>query len=156
MQHLTNALAKTDKDRLARAASGLADGSVTILHQDASEVRALVVNGDNKEYTAVITAHALLYSCRDWLYRSHKVGPCKHLAALALYTIKHPTEGVEKARCTVCEAPLAAEQGFLEDGNDGRIVASGPYCEPCGLTKLAEVKVALNGTVNAAQSQAVA
>ncbi len=133
MQHLTNTIATTDKERLARAASGLADGSITltIIHQDASEVRALVMNGDGKEYTAVITTHDSLCGCKDWLYRGRKVGPCKHLAALALYAIQHPDEGVAQEQCKVCETPLAAEQGFhLEDGNNGRIVESGPYCEP--------------------------
>ena len=156
MQHLINTIAKTDTDRLARAATGLADGSInlTIVHQDAGEVRALVMNGDSKEYTAVITAYALLCSCRDFLYRSHTVGPCKHLAALALYAIKHPAEGVEKESCTVCETPLAAEQGFrLEDGNNGQVMAAGPYCEPCGQTKLGEARSALESAPNTSQSE---
>ncbi len=155
MQHLTNTLAKIDQERLARAATGLADGSinVSIVHQDVGEVRALVVNGDSKEYTAVLTAQGNLCSCKDWLYRSHTVGPCKHLAALALYAIKHPSEGVEKERCTVCETPLAADQGFhLEDGNNGRIVESGPYCEPCGQVKLIEARSALESAANTLQS----
>ncbi len=115
MQHLTNTIATTDAQRLSRAAQSLADGSitVTIIHQDAGEVRALVVNGDGIEYTAIITTHDSLCGCKDWLYRGRKVGPCKHLAALALYAIKYPDEGVAKEHCKVCETPLAAGQGFL-------------------------------------------
>ena len=156
MQHLTTTLAKTDKDRLARAATGLADGSISVMlvAQDASEVRALVTNGDGIEYSAVITAHDSLCGCKDWLYRGRKVGPCKHLAALALYAIKHSDEGVAKEQCKVCETPLAADQGFhLEDGNNGRIVESGPYCEPCGQAKLIEVRSALESAANTPQSK---
>ena len=156
MQHIINTLIKTDKERLARAASGLADGSinVTLVHQDASEVRALVTNGDGIEYSAVITAHDSLCGCKDWLYRGRKVGACKHLAALALYAIKHPDEGVAKEQCKVCETPLAADQGFqLEDGNNGRIMESGPYCEPCGQAKLIEARSALESVGSTPQSR---
>ena len=77
-----------------------------------------------------------------------------HLAAVALYAIKHPDEGVAKERCKVCETPLAAAQGFhLEDGNNGRIVESGPYCEPCGQAKLIEAKSALSSGNDTAQSR---
>ena len=111
MHHLLTTLHKADPQRLAKAAQGLADGTltVTIVHQDSREVRALVVNGDGIEYTAIMTAHDTLCGCKDWLYRGRTVGPCKHLAALALFAIQHPEAGVAKEQT----AETALEQGAI-------------------------------------------
>lgn len=95
MQHALTTIQKTDPQRFARAAAGLADGTLTVevIAQDHHEIRALVTNGYGKDYTAVITTHDALCGCKDWLYRGRKVGPCKHLTALAVYAIQHPHEG---------------------------------------------------------------
>ncbi len=47
MEYTLRTIQKADKDRLARAATGLADGSITVklIHQDSHEARALVRNG---------------------------------------------------------------------------------------------------------------
>ena len=163
MHHLTNTIAKADPQRLSRAAYGLARAAaglgdaltVKVLQQDAEEVLALVVNGDNQDYTVSINGQTAYCACKDWRYRKEQInGICKHIAAVALHAIKHPDEGVAKEQCKVCETPLAADQGFhLEDGNDGRIVESGPYCEPCGQAKLIEVKSALESAANTPQSR---
>ena len=44
MEYILRTVQKADKDRLARAATGLADGSITVklIHQDSHEARALV------------------------------------------------------------------------------------------------------------------
>jgi hypothetical protein len=44
MQHILTTLHKADPHRVARAAAGLADGSilVNVIHQDETEARALV------------------------------------------------------------------------------------------------------------------
>ena len=163
MQHLLTTLQKADPQRLSRAAYGLARATegggdaitVKILHQDAEEVLALVVNGDNQDYTVSIASQTAYCACKDWRYRKEQIhGVCKHIAAVALYAIKHPDEGGAKEHCKVCETPLAADQGFhLEDGNNGRIVESGPYCEPCGQVKLIEVRSALESAANTSQSR---
>jgi len=84
-------------DRLQKATAALVDSSMTILltRQTEAEIRALVKNGEGKEYGVTITDGAITCSCRDALYRGVV---CKHAVALALYTIRTPqTEATTEA-----------------------------------------------------------
>lgn len=76
-------------DRLQRAVCGLADGSltVTLTRQSDAEIRALVKNGDGKEYGVTLTEALVTCSCKDALYRG---GICKHATATALYALRTP------------------------------------------------------------------
>jgi len=76
-------------DRLQKATTALMDNcmTVTLTRQAEAEIRALVQNGEGKEYGVTITDGAITCSCRDALYRG---GVCKHAVAVALYTIRTP------------------------------------------------------------------
>lgn len=156
MQFVLTILQKADPDRLARAATGLADGSirVQVIHQDGTEARALVTNGDDTDYTVAISAHDTFCSCKDWIYRKDTInGVCKHLVALALHCIRFPEEGAVKAHCVVCETGLETDQRLrIEDGNNGAVVQAGPFCEPCGLAQLAAATSALESVGATSQS----
>ena len=85
-------------DRLQKATTALMDSSMTILltRQTEAEIRALVQNGEGKEYGVTITDGAITCSCRDALYRGVV---CKHAVAVALYTIRNPqTEAITEAK----------------------------------------------------------
>ena len=113
MEHLTNAIKRVESGRLAKAAQGLADHTLTVavVFQADDEVRAIVKNGDNVPYTAIITGENSLCACKDFLYRSHTVGPCKHIAALALFAIQNPP-----TRLTPTEKPSAPDQPIKQAG----------------------------------------
>ena len=74
-------------ERLQRAVCGLVDGSITVTltKQREGDIRALVTNGDGKEYGVTITETLTACSCRDALYRG---GICKHAAAVALHALR--------------------------------------------------------------------
>ena len=76
-------------DRLQRAVCGLADGSlmVTLTRQSEAEIRALVQNGDGKEYGVTLTESLTACSCKDALYRG---GIYKHGVAVALHFLRAP------------------------------------------------------------------
>ena len=76
-------------DRLQRAVCGLADGSlsVTLTRQSDCDIRALVKNGDEKEYGVTLTEALTTCSCKDALYRG---GICKHGVAVALHVLRAP------------------------------------------------------------------
>lgn len=82
-------LQQVSSDRLQRAACGFADGSLTmtLTRQSDSEVRALVKNGDGREYGVTLTESLTTCSCKDALYRG---GICKHGVAVALYVLRTP------------------------------------------------------------------
>ncbi len=82
-------LQHVSSDRLQRAVCGLADGSMTITltRQSESEIRALVKNGDGKEYGVTLTESLTTCSCKDALYRG---GICKHGAVVALHILRTP------------------------------------------------------------------
>lgn len=163
MYPLLTTLQKADPKRLAKAATGLADGSlsVALAYQDMEEVRALVVNEEQKEYTVVVDSHRAFCSCLDALYRIGKTGKdgkalyaCYHALAVALFALQHPDATTQEERCTVCGRTLAAERGLrVEDGNDGRVIQAGPFCKPCGLAKLEEARSALESAENTLQSR---
>lgn len=78
-------------DRLQRAITALADGSliITPTRFTNSEIRALVKNGDNREYGVTITEGVTTCSCKDALYRGVV---CKHVTALALHVLRTSQE----------------------------------------------------------------
>jgi uncharacterized Zn finger protein len=87
-------------ERLQKAVTLLAEGSVTVTltRQTETEIRALVKNGEGKEYGVTLTETAAFCSCPDALYRGV---PCKHDALLALSVLR----GSQAA----AEAPEAEE-----------------------------------------------
>ena len=76
-------------DRLQRAVNALADGSltVTLTRQTEVEIRALVKNGEGKEYGVTLTTTGVFCSCPDTMYRGVT---CKHAAVLALSVLRAP------------------------------------------------------------------
>jgi len=84
-----SAVQQVTADRLQRAVCGLADGSmtVTLTRQSENEIRALVKNGDGKEYGVTLTDSLTTCSCKDALYRG---GICKHATATALHVLRSP------------------------------------------------------------------
>lgn len=82
-------LKQVSSDRLQRAVCGFAEGSLTmtITRQTQTEIRALVKNGDGKEYGVTLTESLITCSCKDSLYRGTV---CKHAAAVALYVLRSP------------------------------------------------------------------
>ena len=74
-------------ERLQRAVDGLADGSITVqlTRQREGDIRALVTNGEGKEYGVTLTETLTACSCRDSLYRG---GICKHATAVVLYALR--------------------------------------------------------------------
>ena len=74
-------------DRLQRAVNALVDGSltVTLTRQTEAEIRALVQNGEGKEYGCTLTEAGAFCSCPDSLYRGCV---CKHAAVLALAVLR--------------------------------------------------------------------
>ena len=76
-------------DRLQRAVNALVDGSltVTLTRQTEVEIRALVKNGEGKEYGVTLTAAGVFCSCPDTMYRGVT---CKHAAVLALTVLRAP------------------------------------------------------------------
>src|SRR5262245_51797464 len=81
-------LQQVPTDRLQRAVNALADGSltVTVTRQTEAEIRALVKNGEYKEYGVTITDTGVFCSCLDALYRG---STCKHAAVVALSVLRH-------------------------------------------------------------------
>src|SRR5215831_9126370 len=81
-------------DRLQKAVSLLAEGSVTVTltRQTEAEIRALVKNGEGKEYGVTLTEAGAFCSCSDALYRGV---PCKHNALLALSVLRRSQAAAE-------------------------------------------------------------
>ena len=70
LQHVT-------VDRLQKAVTALAKGSLTmtLTRQTEDEIRALVKNGESKEYGVVLTEAQVFCSCPDALYRGSRHYP---------------------------------------------------------------------------------
>ena len=85
----TQILAQVEPQRLLKATEGLVNGAftITVTRCEDDDVEGFVKNGDNVEYSVVITPARTFCSCKDSMFR-HSV--CKHSVALALYTIRHP------------------------------------------------------------------
>ena len=84
-----HAVQQSTPERLHRAVSGLADGTLTVnlTGQSDTEVRGFVSNGNGKQYGVVLTAERAFCSCPDSMFR-HSI--CKHAAALALHVLRTP------------------------------------------------------------------
>src|SRR6266487_2379669 len=82
-------------DRLQRAVNALAEGSmtVTLTRQTEAEIRALVKNGEGKEYGVTLTETGAFCSCADALYRGVT---CKHCTAVALSVLRMPQGQAEQ------------------------------------------------------------
>jgi hypothetical protein len=76
-------------DRLQRAVNALVNGSLTITltRQTEAEIRALVRNGEGREYGLTLTQTGVFCSCKDALYRA---SVCKHVTAVALSVLRTP------------------------------------------------------------------
>ena len=76
-------------DRLQRAVNALVDGSltVTLTRQTEAEIRALVKNGEGKEYGVTLAEAGAFCSCSDALYRGVT---CKHATIVALSVLRAP------------------------------------------------------------------
>jgi uncharacterized Zn finger protein len=87
MTHLLSTLREVTPDRHNRAVQGLRDHSliVSLVKQSDAEIRALVRNGDAKEYRVIINDAGALCSCPDAFYRR---GPCKHVAAVSIVCLQ--------------------------------------------------------------------
>src|SRR3954469_4945790 len=84
MSYLLAPLREVSPDRHNRALRALKDGSlsISITFKTDAEVRALVRNGDGREYGVCLTEHGSSCSCPDFLWRGIKA--CKHIAATAV------------------------------------------------------------------------
>jgi hypothetical protein len=82
LQHVT-------AERLQRAVNALTDSSLTITltRSSGADIRALVKNGDGKEYGVNFTETLTACSCKDALYRGEI---CKHATATALHVLRAP------------------------------------------------------------------
>jgi predicted nucleic acid-binding Zn finger protein len=80
LQHVT-------VERLQKAVTALAEGSLsmTLTRQTQNEIRALVKNGEGKEYGVALTEAQVFCSCPDALYRG---SVCKHATTLALAVLR--------------------------------------------------------------------
>ncbi len=87
----TQILANVEGQRLQKAVEGVVSGAytITIASQDEQEIRGFVVNGDHKDYGVVIGQEHNFCGCKDAMFRQIM---CKHMVALALYTIRNPQE----------------------------------------------------------------
>src|SRR5215475_7595658 len=82
-------LAQVEPQRLLKATEGLVNGafSITITRCEEDSLEGFVKNGDNVEYSVVITPARTFCSCKDSMFR-HSV--CKHAVALSLHAIRNP------------------------------------------------------------------
>src|SRR5215217_3158938 len=91
LQHpfILTVLQQVSTDRLQKAVTALVEGemSITVTRQTPTEIRALVQNGDGKEYGVTLTGSLTACSCKDSLYRG---GICKHGVAVALHVLRTP------------------------------------------------------------------
>jgi hypothetical protein len=88
---------------------------VTITHQSEAKIRALVKNGDGKEYGVTLTEALTVCSCKDSLYRG---GICKHGVAVALYVLRTPKP--------MTEAPAPQFPMFHLMWRDGIVLCGDP------------------------------
>jgi hypothetical protein len=107
-------------DRLQRAVCGLADGTLScpLTCQSDHEIRALVKNGDGKEYGVTLTESLTTCSCKDALYRG---GICKHATATALHVLRSPQPKTE--------VPVPQFPTFHLMWRDGIVLCGEPHPE---------------------------
>jgi hypothetical protein len=109
LQHpfILTVLQHVSTDRLQKAVNALVEGNmaVTLTRQTPIEIRALVKNGEGKEYGVTLTAAQMLCSCPDALYRG---SICKHATTLALAVLR----GEIKEAKTTRTIHLAMQEGM--------------------------------------------
>src|SRR5262245_4027141 len=107
-------LQQVSTDRLQRAVTALADGSftMTLTRQTEAEVRALVKNGEGKEYGVTLTEVKVFCSCPDALYRG---SICKHATTLALVVLRGEIKETKSSRTI----HLAMQEGTTLCGVQG-------------------------------------
>jgi hypothetical protein len=86
---ILSVLQNTSIERLQRAVTAITDNSlnVTFTRLSGADMRALVKNGDGKEYGVSIVGNTTTCSCPDALYRGVS---CKHAIAVALFALSIP------------------------------------------------------------------
>ena len=106
-------LQQVSTDRLQRAVNALADGSLTVAltRQTEAEIRALVKNGDGKEYGVTLTESGVFCSCPYALYRGVT---CKHATVLALSVLRTPQVQEEQPAETPPNLKLARTRSQTE------------------------------------------
>jgi hypothetical protein len=87
MSYLLSTLRAATPERHQVAVRGLRDGSftITITCRTEKEIRALVKNGDGKEYGVHLATYDNFCSCKDSLYRR---SICKHQIALCVFVLQ--------------------------------------------------------------------
>jgi len=114
-------LQQVSLERLHYAVGGLADGSITVhlTRHSESELRALVTNGDGKDYGVTITETLTTCSCRDSLYRGVV---CKHAVATALQVLRTAPELKEQPGARPAALPdpihLMGREGIILCGQE--------------------------------------
>src|SRR5262245_35175885 len=90
-------LQQVSTDRLQRAVTALVDGSftMTLTRQTEAEIRALVRNGEGKEYGVILTETQVFCSCPDALYHG---SVCKHATTLALAVLRGEVKETKNTR----------------------------------------------------------
>jgi predicted nucleic acid-binding Zn finger protein len=94
---IMNVLQQVSTDRLQRAVTALTDDSLTmtLTRQTETEIRALVKNGETKEYGVTLTEAGVFCSCPDALYRG---SICKHATTLALAVLRGEVKEAQSTR----------------------------------------------------------
>src|SRR5262245_31135336 len=107
-------LQQVSLDRLQKAVTALAATglSVTLTRQTETELRALVKNGEGKEYGVPLTAEQAFCSCPDALYRGVT---CKHATALAL-SVLHLPQAQEEELQTQAQKPINLKLAKVRPG----------------------------------------
>ena len=84
---ILNVLRQVSLDRLQRAVNVVVENtaSITLTRTTDTEIRALVCNGEGREYGVTLTEASIFCSCRDALYRGQA---CKHATVLALSVLR--------------------------------------------------------------------
>lgn len=97
-------LRQVDGERFERAVNSLAQGflSLTLTRQQPQEIRALVRNGEGKEYGVTLTEAVATCSCKDALYRGVI---CKHAVAVALSVLRAPQPQVSALQTPAPQSP---------------------------------------------------
>src|SRR6266446_2581241 len=84
---LFSTLRESDPERYQKAVHGLRDGTLTvsITRHTEQEIRAIVKNGDGKEYRCILTDDHTACSCGD---NFHRGATCKHALAVVVFCLQ--------------------------------------------------------------------
>jgi uncharacterized Zn finger protein len=88
-------LQQVSTERLQRSVAVFAEATltITVARQTETEIRALVRNGEGKEYGVTLTQTGAFCSCPDALYRA---AICKHATVLALTVLRTPQAAAQE------------------------------------------------------------